>query len=139
MLSAVSLTRARFRVARAPTAIAAALKRIARGTVLRLTSSEAGRLTISIERARPGRKVRKSGKLVCTAVRRAVRRGRCTLYRRTATLTRTIRAGRASIALSGRIRTKPMVPGSYRLTIAVRDAAGNVSRATRRTFTVLRG
>jgi Tol biopolymer transport system component len=141
VLSAVSLSHARFRVGRARTAVAATTRKpLPRGTVLRFTSSEAGRLSIRIERARAGRKVRLHGKLVCRAIRRPVRRGRCTAYARVATLTRTLKqAGRGSVALSGRIRSRRMALGSYRLTITARDAAGNVSKATRRTMKILAG
>ncbi len=135
VLSAVSLTHTRFGVAKARTAIAA----LVRGTGLRLTSSEGGRLSIEIVRVGPGQKVHRSGKLVCTAVRRPVKRGRCTALTHVATLTRSIGAGRASVALSGRIGSKALAPGSYRLLLTVRDGAGNVSKAVQRPFTILRG
>jgi Tol biopolymer transport system component len=144
-LSAASLTHKRFRIAKATTAISAraAKRRKAppppRGTVLALASSEAGRLTLLIERARPGQLVRKRGKRVCVAVRKPVKRGACTLYARTATLTRAIRAGRTRIALSGRIGKRALAPGTYRLTLTERDAAGNVSKAVRLSFTIVAG
>jgi Tol biopolymer transport system component len=141
-LSRASLTHKRFRVAKAATAVTARAKRKApppRGTVLALTSSEAGRLTLLIERARPGHVVRKRGKRVCAAVRKPVKRGACTLYARAATLTRTLRAGRARISLSGRVGKRALAPGTYRLTLTERDAAGNVSKAVRLTFAILRG
>jgi hypothetical protein len=116
VLSSVALSRTRFRVGRASTAIAAAAGRSRRGTVLRFSSSEAGRLSIEIERVRRGGKAR-----------------------HTATLTRTIAAGPGRVALSGRIARKPMAPGRYRLTVTASDAAGNVSAATRRQFAVLAG
>ncbi len=103
VLSGVSLSRTR--VARAATAEAR------RGTVLRFSSSEAGVLSIGIERVRPRQKV--------------------------TTLTRAIKQGPGRVALSGRIGTKTMKPGSYRLTLTARDAAGNRSKATLRTFTIL--
>jgi hypothetical protein len=108
VLSGVSLSRTPFRVAKRATAIAAAVQG---GTVLRFSSSEAGTLAIRIERARPRRKV--------------------------ATLTRAIKEGPRSVALSGRIGTKRMKPGRYRLTLTARDVAGNRSKATVRTFTIL--
>jgi Tol biopolymer transport system component len=143
VLRSVSLTRKRFGVAKARTAVsAAAAKRqpaIPRGTVLRFTSSEAGRLSILVERARPGQKVRRGRAVVCKAVRRKPRRGACTAYARTATLTRTLKAGRGSVALSGRIGARAMAPGTYRLTLTARDKAGNLSKAVRVSFTLLRG
>jgi hypothetical protein len=110
VLSAVSLSPTRLRVARAATAIAAAARR---GAVLRFSSSEVGTLLIRIDRVRPARKV--------------------------ATLTRTIQAGPGSVALSGRIGTRRMKPGAYRLTLTALDAAANRSKAAVRTFTILPG
>lgn len=126
-LSAVSLSRTRFRAPAKGTA-----------SLLRLTSSEAARLSVVIERALPGKQVRRAGKLVCSAVRTPVKRGRCTLYKTATTLTRPIVAGRASVALSGRAGTRRLAPGTYRIVLIARDAAGNASAAKRLTFTVLR-
>jgi hypothetical protein len=126
VLSNVSLSRTRFRVAR-------------RASTLRLTSSEGGTLSLLIERARPGRKVTSNGKLVCHAVRFPAFRGRCTAYVQTGTLARAIAAGRTSVVLDGRVAGRRLTPGRYRLTITVRDAAGNVSQAKRLTFAIVRG
>jgi Tol biopolymer transport system component len=121
VLSAVSLSHARF-AAGARTGASA----------LRFTTSEAGRLTVVVERALPGRKVHRA----CRAVPRPVRRGACTLLRRAATLTAAVKAGRGSLALGGRAGRRALAPGSYRLTLTVRDAAGNVSKPARRAFTL---
>ena len=51
--------------------------------------------------------------------------------RRAGRLTRTIGAGPARIALSGRVGRRAMRAGRYRLTLQVRDAAGNLSRPVR--------
>jgi hypothetical protein len=90
--------------------------------VLRLTSSEPGRLTIRIDRARAGRKVRRG-----------------TAYKKTATLTRTIRAGRVNVKLTGRIGRRKMAAAPYRLTLTLRDSAGNVSKPSRLRFTIIPG
>jgi hypothetical protein len=127
LLSAPSLSRTRFRAGAGSRA------------TLRLTSSAAGRLSIAIERALPGKRVRRGGKVVCAAVRRAPRSGRCTRYARAGTLAQAIGAGRDSIALSGRIGTRKLAPGSYRLTLTERDAAGRVSNPVRLTLTILPG
>ena len=47
-------------------------------------------------------------------------------------------AGSARIALSGRVGRRAMRAGRYRLTLQVRDAAGNVSRPVRLSFRVAR-
>jgi Tol biopolymer transport system component len=165
-LSAVKLSHARFRVGKTRTAVSASAaaakkkpakrkpkpkpkpkarpKPVPRGTVLTFTGSAAGKLTLLIERARSGQKVRKgkgkSSKVVCRATRRKVKRSsRCTLYVRAATLTRNVRAGHGRVALSGRIGRRAMAAGSYRVTLTLRDAAGVTSVATRRSFTILRG
>jgi hypothetical protein len=134
LLSGVSLSPRQFRLAKEATPTAAGTRP---GTVLRFSSSEAGTLSIRIERARPGQKVEQGGKLVCEAVLRPVKRGRCTVYSRTATLTRAIQAGFGSVALGGRIGGRWMKPDRYRLTVTARDAAGNRSAAISRTFTIL--
>lgn len=78
---------------------------------VRFYSSEAGTLSIRIERVRPVQKV--------------------------GTLTRAIKAGPGSVPLSGRTGAKRIKPGRYRLTLTARDSAGNRSKATLRRFTIL--
>lgn len=43
------------------------------------------------------------------------------------------------MAFSGRIGKKALKPGSYRLTITVIDAAGNVSKPVVKRFKIVRG
>jgi DNA-binding beta-propeller fold protein YncE len=141
VLRGVKLSPARFWVGKARTAVAAAKRKraLVRGTVLRFVSSEAGRLSLVVERVKPGIKARSHGRSVCRAVRKAVKRGRCTVSARVATLTRTIKPGSGSVAFSGRIGSKALAPGVYRLTATARDAAGNASKPARLTFTILKG
>jgi Tol biopolymer transport system component len=122
LLRSVSLTHKRFRVAKGRTALVAKKhhKRVARGTVLRFTSNKAAKLTVLIERVRPARK---HGK------RRNVTRA--------GTLTRTIKAGRGRVTLTGRLGKRRMPAGSYRLTVTARDAAGNVSKPVRLAFVIV--
>jgi hypothetical protein len=116
VLSRARLGRRRFRVARAATALAAA---VGRGTTLTFRSSEAGTLSVAFERA--------------TRVRRRTR------YRRAGALTRRIRVGAGRVALSGRLGRARMRPGRYRLTLTARDATGNRSRPTVLTFSIVKG
>ncbi len=143
LLRKVSLTHKRFRVAKARTPLAAGAKAhrkaVARGTALRFTSSEAGRLSILIERARTGHVSGKGRKRVCKPVHKRPRHGACTAYTRTATLTRVIETGAGRVAFSGRLGTRRMAPGTYRLTLTERDAAGNISKPVRLSFTILAG
>jgi Tol biopolymer transport system component len=116
VLSGARLTRRRFRVGRARTPLAA---KVRRGTVLRFRSSEGGTASVAFSREVRGR------------------RGRLRL-RKAGRLTRTIGAGSARVVLSGRLGRRPMRTGRYRLTLRVRDAAGNVSRPARLKFRVAR-
>ena len=116
VVSGARLSRRRFRVGRARTPLAARLRP---GTVLRFRSSEAGTASLAFSRTVRGRK------------------GRVRL-RRAGRLTRTVAAGSARIALSGRVGRRAMRAGRYRLTLQVRDSAGNVSRSVRLSFRVAR-
>ena len=107
----------RFRVGRARTALAA--RRIRSGTVLRFRSTEAGTASFTFARAVRGRRGQ-------TRLRRAGR------------LIRTIGAGPARIALSGRMGRRPLRAGRYRLVLQVRDAAGNRSRPVSLKFRIVR-
>jgi hypothetical protein len=111
VLSGVSLSRKRFRVGKAPTALAARAKALG-GTVLRFSSSEAGTLSIAVSKAKKGAKP-------------------------IGTLTRSIAAGPGKVPFSGRIGKKPLRPGRYRLTLSARDAAGNVSSSVAIPFMIL--
>ena len=111
-LSGVILARRRFRVARAATALAAAVRR---GTTLRFRSSEAATMSIAFDRLRRGRGARRAG-----------------------TLTRRIAAGPGRVRLTGRLGTRRMARGRYRLTATATDAAGNRSAPVRLRFVVLK-
>jgi Tol biopolymer transport system component len=124
VLRSVKLTHKKFRVAKGRTALAARRKpRIARGTVLRFTSSEASRLSVVVER-----------------VQKARRKGRKVLRtRKVATLTRTIKAGAGRVSFTGRLGKRRLAAGTYRLTLTARDSAGNVSKPVSLTFTIVAG
>jgi len=111
VLSGARLTRKRFRVGRARTPLAARLRP---GTVLRFRTSEAGRASLVFARRTHTR------------------------FRRAGRLTRRVGAGPVRIVLSGRIGRRAMRAGSYRLTLQVRDSAGNLSRPVRLRFRVAR-
>ncbi len=113
------LSRKRFRVSRAATPRVAAARR---GTVIGYTLSEAATTRLRIER------------------RRIVRRGgrRVKRYRRAGTLRRTGKAGRRRVRFSGRIGRKRLRPGVYRLTITVRDTAGNAGRPRKLLFRIVK-
>jgi hypothetical protein len=89
------------------------------GAVLRFRSSEAGTLAIRVDRL--------------------VRRGRRTRALRAGTITRSVRAGAGRVRLTAKVGRRRLRPGAYRLTVLVRDAAGNRSRAVRLRLTIVRG
>ena len=136
VLRSVSLSRTRFRVAKGRSAIASAVRR---GTLLRLMTSEAGRLTVRIDRARAGRKVRKGRATVCRVTHKHLKHGRCTAYTKAATITGAVKAGNVTVKLTGRIGRRRMAAASYRLTVTLRDASGNVSKPASLRFTIIPG
>jgi hypothetical protein len=131
-LSHVSLTRKRFAVAAARTALSA---RAARGTALRFTLSEAATVRIAFERVLPGRR---AGHSCRPATRRTAGKPRCTRYVAAGTLTRRAGAGAARATFSGRVGAKALRPGRYRLRVVATDAAGNASASATVAFTVVR-
>ena len=88
--------------------------RVGRGTVFGFTLSEAATATLRIDRRRSGR------------------------YRRAGSFKRRLAKGRARVRFSGRLRGKRLKPGVYRLTITLRDRAGNAGRPRRLFFRILR-
>lgn len=97
----------------APTLTKVILKprRFANKAMLRFRASEPGRLTLKIAK---GRKVK-------------------------ATLTRNVKIGQGKVRLGKRVGKRMLAPGPYRLTVTLRDAAGNVSKPVRRAFLLLAG
>ena len=71
--------------------------------------------------------------------RHGARRGRpCTLTTPVGTITRrAVRAGRVSLAFSGRIGTKALAPGTYVATVTARNTVGTKSRAASARFTIV--
>lgn len=133
VLSRVGLTNKIFRVGPKPTAVTAVAKR---GTKFRYTLSEAASVTITIQRARPGR--RTAGRCVkrTPALRRAKK---CTRYTKTGALRRASAEGANKVPFSGRIGRKALRPGRYRALFVATDAAGNKTpKPVARSFTVIR-
>jgi hypothetical protein len=101
-LGRLRLRHARFHVGRSATA-------------LTTTTSEAGRLTVTVQR----------------------RSGRRWVTRRPALTRRVAKAGRVTIAFDGRLGKRALAAGRYRFAVTATDAAGNRSRVKRIAFTVL--
>jgi hypothetical protein len=110
-----------FALARAATPVAA---QVARGTRFRYTLSEPARVTLGIQRARPGR--RSGGRCVAPSPRLRKAK-RCIRYSTVGTLRRTGTKGANSIRFTGRIGKRALRAGRYRAVISATDAAGNRS------------
>ena len=135
VLSSVSLTNRRFR-AGGRGLEASARRRTPRGTAFRFAVNEASDVTVTIERALPGRRVGRS----CRRPTRRLRRARpCTRYVRVGLLARAARPGRRNtISFSGRARGRALRSGAYRARLVAEDAAQNRSRERRVSFRVVR-
>jgi hypothetical protein len=116
--------------------------RVKRGTRFRYRLSKAATVTLTIDRARKGRRVKikgKKGKTRCAAPTKTNRkRRRCTRYRRAGVLKASKGAGRGSTAFSGRFKGRALKAGTYRATIVARDASGLSSKPRRLTFRIVR-
>lgn len=119
-----------FALARAATPVSAG---VAHGTRFRYTMSEGGRVTLRIQRARPGR--RSGGKCVAPSPRLRNAK-RCTRYISVGALRRGATKGANSIRFTGRIGTRALRPGRYRALIAATDTAGNRSTPRRAAFRI---
>jgi hypothetical protein len=119
-----------FRIARAATAVVA---RSHVGTQFRYTLSEAGRVTVTIRRALPGR--RRAGS--CVAASAAPRRAaRCTRYRTIGKLTRRGTKGANTIRFTGRIGRRALAQGNYQAAMVAADAAKNRSKPVKTRFRI---
>jgi hypothetical protein len=121
LLSALSLSPARFRAAASGPSIAARV-----GSRVSYRLSEAAAVLFRVEQARPGR--RAGGR--CVKPRRSNRRARrCIRY---VTLRGSFShqggAGANGLRFRGRLRARKLRPGRYRLRAVATDAAGNRSR-----------
>jgi glucose/arabinose dehydrogenase len=132
VVSRLKMTRRRFAVGRGPTALSSR-RRAARGSAFRFTLSEPASVRIRIERPRPGRREGRR----CVAARPRLRRRRaCTHFVGVATLTRSLVAGRRSVAFSGRIGRRPLRAASYRAVVIAVDPAANASLPRTVGFTI---
>jgi hypothetical protein len=110
--------------------------RAARATTFRFWLSEPSAVSLRIDRALPGERVR--GR--CRGGRRdpAPPRVRCKRWRHVVTVRSRQPAGRGHLRFSGRVRGRRLAPGHYRATAAATDAVGNRSAPRRVRFRVVR-
>jgi hypothetical protein len=142
-LGAVRLARTTFRVGPHQTPVTPAKHRAAKGTTIAFTLSEPASVTFAVERRLAGRLVKKRGSKgrVCRRQSRANGKRsnrRCTILRSVGSFSRAAAAGTNGVAFSGRIGRRRLSPGSYRLTITAKDAAGNVSKPKSIRFRIVR-
>jgi hypothetical protein len=132
-LTGVSMRRKRFRVGRKPTKrrVLAAAKA---GTAFRFTLSDAADVTITIQRRAAGRR---SGGRCKKPTRRLRKRPACVRYVKKGALVPGLKAGRHSIAFSGRIGHKALKPARYRALLVARNAGGK-SKSVKLSFRVVR-
>jgi uncharacterized repeat protein (TIGR01451 family) len=137
-LSAVRLRFTTFAVdTRGSTETAVAARAAAHpGTTFEYSLSEPARVVFTIERASRGRRVGSS----CRKPTRSNRtRKPCTRYGLLGRFAQNSAAGPSKRAWAGKIGRKRTSPGNYRATLTATDGAGNVSRAKRLAFRVVRG
>lgn len=129
-ITGLRLTRARFAIASRATAVSA---RTQRGTTIRFTLSEPATVRLYIKRVLAGHRQSRSCSVGVGAGRR------CNVYRAAGKLVRTTGRGRRKVPFTGRIGTRPLRPGQYRLTAIAKDASGNTSKPRRARFTIVSG
>ena len=106
------------------------------GTRVMFRLSEAASVRFTVERARPGRRVR--GRCV-KPTRRNRKRRKCTRYlRQRGSFTVAAGAGETRFRFTGRLRGRKLRPGRYRLVAVATDADGKRSAPERARFTIVR-
>jgi hypothetical protein len=106
------------------------------GTRVTFRLSEAASVRFTVERARPGRRVR--GRCVKPTRRNRTRR-KCTRYvRQRGSFTVAAGAGETRFRFTGRLRGRKLRPGRYRLVAVATDDTGKRSAPKRARFTIVR-
>ncbi|WP_320668805.1 Vgb family protein [Patulibacter defluvii] len=134
-ISDVTLLRRTFRAGRTVTPSGVRARGGAIGTIVRLRLSEPAAVTVAVERLRDGRR---SGKRCVAPSRRLRKAKRCTRVQSLGVLRATGTAGRNEVAFNGRLAGRSLAPGSYRLRVGARDAAGNAAKERSVRVTVVR-
>ncbi len=137
-MGAFSVTNRVFAVGSKPTPTSAAKrKRPPKGTSFGFSLDRAARVSLVIERALAGRR---GAKKKCVKPSAKLRKAkRCTRYQRVGTLTRSGKAGKNSVAFSGRIGSKALKPGGYRAVITATAPGAPKSLARTVTFKIVKG
>jgi hypothetical protein len=134
MLTSLSLTNGRFRVAKTNTAVSA--KKAPLGTTFRFTLSAAAKLQIAITRSVPGLRRGRSCLAPTSKLKRAHAK-RCTRTLTVGTLTRAHEpAGADSVPFSGRVGHRALTTHGYQAALSASNAAGR-SRPVTVSFTIV--
>ncbi|MDX6698842.1 MAG: hypothetical protein QOE65_2239 [Solirubrobacteraceae bacterium] len=133
-LSAASLTARRFAVAPGATALTGRVAATRRGTAIRFTLSENARVRIVVQGSAAGRRV--GGRCVA-ASRRNRARPACVRWLAAGALTRDAKAGRNRVGFTGRVGSRALRPGYYRLRLQATDGAGGRSPVRTLTFRIV--
>jgi hypothetical protein len=94
------------------------------GTTFRYNVNEAGIVTFAVERKKTGRLV--GGKCKPRTAKNAKRK-KCPIFKRIGPLSQKAKAGANSLKWNGKLKGKPLPPGSYRATVVATDGAGGRS------------
>jgi 6-phosphogluconolactonase (cycloisomerase 2 family) len=94
------------------------------GTTFRYTVNEAASVGFTIERKKIGRLV---GKKCKARTSKNAARKKCPLFKRLGSLGQKAKAGGNKLKWNGKLKGKPLSPGSYRATVVATDGAGGRS------------
>ncbi|MCW3017137.1 MAG: putative S-layer domain protein, partial [Solirubrobacterales bacterium] len=133
----LSLSVRRFKVGTKRTAAIAVVKKktTPASTTIRFTLSAAATATLAFEQRTTGRR---SGTRCVQATRKLASHAKCTRYVRRLSITRKrSKAGAASVVFTGRVGTKKLAVGSYRVVVTAKNASGT-SKSVTAAFTVVR-
>lgn len=107
------------------------------GTKISFHLSEAARATLTFQRAKPGRRVAKA----CVKPASAnIGKRACTRYVSAGSISLAAKAGRNRVRFEGLLsKSRRLPPGTYRVVVGARDAAGNQSKRNGPKFTIVKG
>ena len=128
-LTSVALKPAKFRVAKKATAKVAAKKKAPRGTKIRFSLNTKAKVTIRIDQKLKGRKVGK--KCVKPTAKNRARKACKRLAFRGKLTRKNLVAGKRTVAFSGRIGSKALKPGKYRVVLQAFGPGGQSAKVYR--------
>lgn len=105
------------------------------GTAFVYTLSEPARVLFAVEQKQPGRMV---GRTCRKPTRKIAHKKACARFVRRGAFAQDSTAGANRRKWSGKLGKRALKPGSYRVTLTAKDAAGNVSKIKRLKFRVIR-